>query len=157
MSTLQLRGNWNIIQGKLKQEFPPLTDDDLQLIEGKENELIGRIQKRTGPAKQSHHPNKLHDNLRATKFHLRAPEASSVKLAADFTRWDETPLEMSKDAKGTWVRSVLLLPGEYAYRFIVDGEWSNDPLASHSLPNQYGTANSVKRVRFFDILPVNHL
>jgi uncharacterized protein YjbJ (UPF0337 family) len=48
MNTLALKGNWNIIKGKLKQRWAKLTDDDLELIEGKEDELIGRIQKRPG-------------------------------------------------------------------------------------------------------------
>ena len=48
MSTLQMKGNWNIIKGRLKQRWARLTDDDLQFVEGKESELIGRIQKRTG-------------------------------------------------------------------------------------------------------------
>ena len=52
MSTLTVKGNWNIAMGKLKQKFAQLTDDDLQFVEGKEDELIGRIQKRTGQAKE---------------------------------------------------------------------------------------------------------
>jgi uncharacterized protein YjbJ (UPF0337 family) len=52
MSTLTAKGNWNIVKGKLKQKFAQLTDDDLQFIEGKEDELIGRIQKRTGETKE---------------------------------------------------------------------------------------------------------
>lgn len=52
MSTLTAKGNWNIAKGKLKQKFAQLTDDDLQFIEGKEDELIGRIQKRTGHARR---------------------------------------------------------------------------------------------------------
>jgi len=51
MSTLEMKGNWNIAKGKLKQKFAELTDDDLQYVEGKEDELIGRIQKRTGQAR----------------------------------------------------------------------------------------------------------
>ena len=51
MSTLVAKGNWNIAKGKLKQKFAQLTDDDLQFVEGKEDELIGRIQKRTGETK----------------------------------------------------------------------------------------------------------
>jgi len=53
MSTLTARGNWNIAKGKLKQKFAQLTDDDLQFTEGKEDELIGRIQKRTGQVRES--------------------------------------------------------------------------------------------------------
>ena len=47
MSTLTTKGNWNITKGKLKQALARLADDDLQFIEGKEDELLGRIQKRT--------------------------------------------------------------------------------------------------------------
>lgn len=52
MNTLQLKGNWNIAKGKLKQKFASLTDDDLRYTEGKEDELVGRIQKRTGETKE---------------------------------------------------------------------------------------------------------
>ena len=48
----KLKGNWNIIKGKLKQEYGELTDDDLQYTEGQEDELLGRIQKKTGKTKQ---------------------------------------------------------------------------------------------------------
>jgi len=48
----KLKGNWNIVKGKLKQEYGELTDDDLQYVEGKEDELLGRIQKRTGRTKE---------------------------------------------------------------------------------------------------------
>lgn len=52
MSTLTAKGNWNIAKGKVKQKLAQLADDDLQFIEGKEEELIGRIQKRTGQARK---------------------------------------------------------------------------------------------------------
>ena len=48
MNTLTLKGDWNITKGKLKQKWASLTDDDLQFVQGKEEELLGRIQKRTG-------------------------------------------------------------------------------------------------------------
>jgi uncharacterized protein YjbJ (UPF0337 family) len=44
-------GNWNVIKGKLKQKYGELTDDDLRYEQGKEDELYGRIEKRTGQAK----------------------------------------------------------------------------------------------------------
>lgn len=48
----KLKGNWNQAKGKLKQEYGELTDDDLQYEEGKEDELIGKIQEKTGKAKE---------------------------------------------------------------------------------------------------------
>jgi uncharacterized protein YjbJ (UPF0337 family) len=52
MNTLEMKGNWNIVKGKLKQKWAKLTDDDLQFAEGKERELVGRIQKRTGETRE---------------------------------------------------------------------------------------------------------
>ena len=52
MNTLELKGKWNIAKGKLKQRWGRLTDDDLQYVEGKEDELLGRIQRRTGETRE---------------------------------------------------------------------------------------------------------
>lgn len=53
MNTLHAKGNWNIAKGKLKQKYAKLTDDDLRYEEGREDELVGRIQKRTGDTKEA--------------------------------------------------------------------------------------------------------
>jgi uncharacterized protein YjbJ (UPF0337 family) len=53
MTKLDLKGNWNEIKGKLKQKYGQLTDDDLTFEEGKEDEVLGRIQQRTGEAKEN--------------------------------------------------------------------------------------------------------
>jgi len=52
MNTLQIKGNWNVAKGKLKQKYAQLTDDDLQYVKGKEDELLGRLQKRTGRTRE---------------------------------------------------------------------------------------------------------
>jgi uncharacterized protein YjbJ (UPF0337 family) len=51
MTTMQLKGNWNEMKGKLKQKYAELTDDDLTFVEGKEDELLGRMQQRLGKTK----------------------------------------------------------------------------------------------------------
>jgi uncharacterized protein YjbJ (UPF0337 family) len=53
MNTLEIKGDWNITKGKLKQKWATLTDNDLQFVEGKKDELIGRIQKRTGETREA--------------------------------------------------------------------------------------------------------
>ena len=53
MTQLEIKGDWNIIKGTLKQKWAQLTDDDLQFAEGKTEELLGRIQKRTGETRQA--------------------------------------------------------------------------------------------------------
>jgi uncharacterized protein YjbJ (UPF0337 family) len=52
MNTLSMKGNWKEIAGKLKQRFANLTDDDLLFLEGKEEELLGRLQKKLGTTKE---------------------------------------------------------------------------------------------------------
>ena len=53
MNKLEIKGDWNITKGKLKQKWATLTDDDLQYSEGKSDELFGRIQKRTGETREA--------------------------------------------------------------------------------------------------------
>lgn len=48
MNKLTIRGNWNEIKGKMKQQFTQLTDADLFYAEGKTEEMLGRVQKRLG-------------------------------------------------------------------------------------------------------------
>jgi len=53
MDKLEIKGDWNVIKGKLKQKWAKLTDDDLQYAEGKQDELLGRIQKVTGETREA--------------------------------------------------------------------------------------------------------
>lgn len=53
MTKLEIKGDWNIIRGKLKQKWAMLTDDDLKFATGKQEELMGRIQKRTGESREA--------------------------------------------------------------------------------------------------------
>jgi uncharacterized protein YjbJ (UPF0337 family) len=48
MNKLQFKGSWNEIKGKLKQKYAQLTDDDLTYAEGKDDELVGKLQKKLG-------------------------------------------------------------------------------------------------------------
>jgi uncharacterized protein YjbJ (UPF0337 family) len=50
-NTTELKGEWNETKGKLKQKFAMLTDSDLLLIEGKQDEMIGRLQIKLGKTK----------------------------------------------------------------------------------------------------------
>jgi uncharacterized protein YjbJ (UPF0337 family) len=48
MNKLQFKGSWNEVKGKLKQKYAQLTDDDLTYAEGKDDELVGKLQKKLG-------------------------------------------------------------------------------------------------------------
>lgn len=52
MNEDQFKGKWNQIKGKLKQKYAQLTDDDLKYAEGKSDELLGRLQEKTGKTKE---------------------------------------------------------------------------------------------------------
>ena len=52
MTKLEIKGNWNEIKGKLKQKYADLTDDDLTFAEGKEEEMLGRLQQLLGKSKE---------------------------------------------------------------------------------------------------------
>jgi uncharacterized protein YjbJ (UPF0337 family) len=52
MNKLTITGNWSELAGKLKQKFANLTDDDLLFKEGKEEELLGRLQQKLGKTKE---------------------------------------------------------------------------------------------------------
>jgi uncharacterized protein YjbJ (UPF0337 family) len=53
MNTQTIKGRWNEIKGGLKQKYAQLTEDDLKYVEGKEEELVGRIQKKLGITKDA--------------------------------------------------------------------------------------------------------
>jgi hypothetical protein len=84
--------------------------------------------------------------LKQIEFSLEAPEAGSVKLAADFTDWEKYPLDMIQSENGVWFTVVPLAPGHYSYRFIVDGQWCDDPRSNLRVQNPFGTNNAVRQV-----------
>ena len=90
-------------------------------------------------------PGSPHD-LKKTEFSLEASSAKSVKLAADFTDWDKSSLEMTRAENGIWNVAVPLASGNYSYRFIVDGQWSDDPKSLYHIPNSFGTNNATIKV-----------
>lgn len=80
-------------------------------------------------------------------FTYSAPNAQSVQLAGSFTDWDKQPIAMRKQKDGTWKAEVALAPGEYEYRFLVDGEWRDDENCSLRRPNSFGGENCVREVK----------
>jgi 1,4-alpha-glucan branching enzyme len=79
-------------------------------------------------------------------FSFTAPEAMSVLLVGDFTHWQGHPRSMRKGPDGIWSTSIDLTPGKHTYRFIVDGEWRDDPECAIHIPNPYGSEDMVRQV-----------
>lgn len=72
--------------------------------------------------------------------------AQRVELAGDFTQWQKHPISMQKRGSGIWSASIKLEPGRHHYRFIVDGQWRDDPQCEIFVPNPYGGRDAVREV-----------
>ncbi len=81
-----------------------------------------------------------------TEFNLLAPSAQSVFLSGIFNQWDLSSHPLKRDKNGMWKTSLNLNPGQYEYRFFVDGEWQNDPNCCDFVGNPFGTSNCLKIV-----------
>lgn len=79
-------------------------------------------------------------------FCYTAPGAATVQLVGDFTQWLKQPLNLRKSSHGIWWTAVRLERGPHYYRYIVDGEWCDDPECSHFVPNPFGSQNGVRYV-----------
>jgi len=77
------------------------------------------------------------------EFVLSQPQARSVSVAGSFNNWDASRTPMNGTPEGSWKTTVWLPTGRYEYRFVVDGQWINDPSARESVQNTFGSTNSV--------------
>ena len=79
-------------------------------------------------------------------FTFFAPTSKSVQLLGDFTEWQKTPINMQRGADGIWRTVIHLPPGTHHYRFLVDGQWRDDPDCTVMAENPYGGRNAVRQV-----------
>ena len=80
---------------------------------------------------------------RKVTFKVIAPTAKQVTLVGDFNQWDAHAHPMKKDDEGFWRVTVLLAPGRYEYKLLVDERWWEDIPAVNSIPNPFGTLNKL--------------
>ncbi len=74
-------------------------------------------------------------------FSIVAPEARSVKLVGDFSGWESRPVDLKKLKSGQWKATLSLEGGKYEYRYLVDGQWRDDPNCPTRVPNSFGGQN----------------
>ena len=85
---------------------------------------------------------------REVAFILSSPEAEEVYLCGDFNEWSPGSLPMIRHGGDHWWEKRLVLPpGRYEYKFIVNGVWIHNPDAAENVPNVYGSLNSVVEVQ----------
>ncbi len=79
-----------------------------------------------------------------TDFIFNAPAAQNVVLAGSFTDWQDGALALRKLKGGVWKTTVALPRGNYEYRFIVDGQWQDDPTCETRVDNSFGVKNCLR-------------
>jgi len=76
-------------------------------------------------------------------FSIKAPAAKEVILMGDFNKWDPKVHPMENDGNGIWTKSIMISPGKYEYKFLIDGQWKEDPVNEQICLNCFGTMNSI--------------
>ena len=82
-----------------------------------------------------------------------APHAETVFVAGDFNGWCMDDLGLGRDATGSWTIKLWLTPGRHEYRFVVDGEWQDDPHAAIHVQNEFGSSNCVLDLLYLELNP----
>jgi 1,4-alpha-glucan branching enzyme len=90
--------------------------------------------------------NKMKNNN--VTFSFKSTEARKVILIGDFNNWNPQKHPMKKNWNemwwnGTWEKTVMLPPGQYEYKFLVDGKWTIDPQNIQTSQNDFGALNSI--------------
>jgi len=80
---------------------------------------------------------------RKITFSFESSDAKKVILMGNFNNWNPKKHPMKKDDNGEWTKAVILPPGQYEYKFLVDGLWKEDPRNNRICPNKFGTYNNV--------------
>ncbi len=83
---------------------------------------------------------------RRVTFTLESPEAKRVHVTGSFCDWETNSYALKRGKDGIWRTAVSLAPGRHEYRFLVDGQWCDDPNCTERVPNPFGTQNCVLHV-----------
>jgi hypothetical protein len=81
--------------------------------------------------------------LQTVHFGYFGPDASEVFVVGSFNEWNPRATPMERDALGDWTVEIQLPRGEHRYRFLVDGDWRDDPNATQTVVNPFGGFDSI--------------
>jgi 1,4-alpha-glucan branching enzyme len=79
-------------------------------------------------------------------FSVQAPRANSVFIVGDFNNWSLDDNYKLQKVNGIWMKRLSLDKGSHQYRFVVDGQWLEDPHNPQTIVNPYGELNSIINV-----------
>jgi len=84
---------------------------------------------------------------RKTQFSIHAPGANSVKVVGNFSNWtQDAGFSLDRHENGNWSKEILLPPGVYQYKFLVDGQWVEDQNNPNLVQDPYGGKNAVLEI-----------
>jgi 5'-AMP-activated protein kinase regulatory beta subunit len=83
---------------------------------------------------------------RPIRIEFHHPTASAISIAGTFNDWRPEVTPMVSLGQGCWFKELVLEPGSYEYRLVVDGQWMPDPRVAETKPNPFGGTNSVLKV-----------
>ena len=92
------------------------------------------------PLLLEHFPGLDMERISLEIFH---PGASEVFVAGSFNGWDPLAAPLCPEGDGRWAAKLILRRGKYEYRFIVDGQWTDDPLSPAYVSNPFGGLNGI--------------
>ncbi len=81
-------------------------------------------------------------------FEVQADPGSHVSVAGDFNGWRPETHLLKEPEAGHFKRMVYLAPGDYEYKFVIDGDWTADPKCEAWKHNEFGSLNSVLKVEW---------
>ena len=94
-----------------------------------------------------------HDDIRnaglkltPVRFEFTHATAKTVCLAGSFNHWQPAAEALQSSGAGNWWKETSLAAGSYEYCFVVDGQWTADPLSNETVANPFGGRNSVLHV-----------
>jgi chromosome partitioning protein len=84
--------------------------------------------------------------LKEVVLSVKAPDAKEVYIAGEFNNWKLDENSRMEQTNGCWTKRLELNSGKYRYRFVIDGNWSEDPANPLTQLNSYGTLDSLLEV-----------
>ncbi|SRR5689334_9660915 len=103
------------------------------------------VKKSAAKAISSGEPKTVAAKRRKVAFTIQVPNAHEAAVAGSFNDWQPQPLKAAK-SPGSFSLTVMLPPGDYEYRFVIDGQWCTDAACPETVPNPFGESNSLLRV-----------
>jgi 1,4-alpha-glucan branching enzyme len=120
------------------QAKKPLKKSLIKRFEGTKAELAKAV-----PLLLEHFPGPEMERISIELFH---PAATEVFVAGSFNGWDPSATPLQPRGDGRWAVELLLNRGNYEYRFLVDGQWTDDPLSPAYVSNPFGGLNCILAV-----------